>query len=116
MAINIKNSIENIVLIVVVMLCLGVYTKLFLEPIMKNTVKAAIEKETTAITQTVSQEIDNKFKVYKGGQVDANVSPVADPTQRNEITTSNEVSHENCVDVSKLSESRRNRIKRWLKD
>ncbi len=114
MAINLKNSLENIVLIIVVMVCLGVYTKLFLEPIVENTIKVAIEKETTAITQTVSQEIDNKFKVYKGGQVKANVSPVADPTQTNEITSSNEVSHKNCVDVSKLSESRRNRIKRWL--
>lgn len=108
------NMVENIVLIIVLMVCLGIYTKLILEPIMENTIKTAIEKETTAITQTVSQEIDNKFKVYKGGQVDANVSPVADPRQENEITTSNSVSKEDCVDISKLSESRRERIKRWL--
>ena len=112
--INWKNSVENIVLIIVVMVCLGVYTKLILEPIMEKTIKTAIEKETTAITQTVSQEIDNKFKVYKGGQVDANISPNPDLTQDNDLRTSNGVSNENCIQLSDFTESQQRRIKKWL--
>lgn len=111
---NWLNLVENIVLIIVMLVGLGFFTKLVLEPIMENAIAEAIKKETTAITQTVSQEIDNKFKVYKGGTVtNPNVSPIADPTLESSIT--NPVTpNPDCVDISSLSDSRKDRIRRWL--
>lgn len=55
---NWKNIIENILLIVVMFVGLGIYTQLVLKPI----VLESIRQETTKIETSVSNKIDNKFK------------------------------------------------------
>ncbi|WP_435624462.1 hypothetical protein [Flagellimonas sp.] len=94
---NTKNLIENLILIVVMFVGLGVYTQMVLKPIVVESIK----QETTKI----EQNIDQKFK--KVGQVDA----VTTPSAKAISTTETDVE---CVDISPLSESRRNRIKKWL--
>lgn len=55
---NWKNIIENLILIIVMFLGLGIYTSLVLKPILIE----SIRQETTKIENTVSNKIDNKFK------------------------------------------------------
>jgi len=55
---NWKNLIENIVLISVMFLGLGIYTQMVLKPI----VLESIRQETTKIETSVNNKIDNKFK------------------------------------------------------
>lgn len=55
---NIKNIIENIVLIVVMFIGLGVYTNMVLRPI----VVESIRQENTKIENNIDSKISNKFK------------------------------------------------------
>lgn len=55
---NWKNIIENLILIVVMFVGLGVYTSLVLKPILIE----SIQQETTKIVNEFDTKIDNKFK------------------------------------------------------
>lgn len=70
---NIKNLIENIVLISVIFIGLGVYTNMVLTP----TLVQAIQQETTKIENNIDTRIRNKFK--KIGHLSTDLPNVINP-------------------------------------
>lgn len=53
-----KNIIENLLLIIVIFVGLGVYTNMVLTPVLTE----AIQQETHKVENNIKNDIDNKFK------------------------------------------------------
>lgn len=81
-----KNALENIILIAVVFLGLGVYTSLVLKPI----VVEAIRTENTKIENNIKTDINNKFKKIDelNANLPLNITPNNTQTQ-SEVTDTN---------------------------
>lgn len=109
--INLKNTVENLAYIIVFAGLIALNNKFIVAPMFEK----ALEEAGTEISQEVAQDIKNKFNVKKGGVVDANVQPIADPTQNNTVTENTPVQDSvNCIQLSDFTEGQQRRIKRWM--
>lgn len=103
--VNWKNTIENIILIIVMFVGLGVYTSLVLKPIIVE----AIRTENTKIETNIKTDIDNKFK--KIDELNAKL-PFSIPVESNQS-----VGKECFLTIDQynsLRDSRKRTLKRWL--
>ena len=121
--INWKNTAENLGLVLIGIIAgtiIGhVITKKTADSLiieLKPTIEKAIDKET--IANTINNAIDLKIdKIKKSDTLEININQ----TPENDLKPSNVlVKKDNCiVDLkayNKLSDSRKNRLNRWLKD
>lgn len=117
--INWKNTAENLGLILIGVI-VGVIighrvTKVTSESLiseLKPTIDKAIDKET--IANTINNAIDLKIdKIKKSDTLEININQAPDNTQE----PVNVISKNPCDSIwSKLSDSRKKRLKRWLEN
>ena len=109
---NWKNTAENLAISILTTLagaCIGYFASTFSNKqsikLFTPTLLEAIKKET------VKNEIDNKIlidKIKKSESLKIVLSPQNDQKAVNSNTKTD------CVDISELSDSRKNRVYRWL--
>lgn len=113
-----KNLLENLAIVVIMFLGLGIYTKMVLTP----TLVEAIRTETTKVENNIDTKIDNKFK--KIDELTSNLPQMISPSTTATTTTAPDASNapaqsatckdgEVCVPVSTLSRKQKKHLG-WL--
>ena len=109
---NWKNTAENLAISILTTLagaCIGYFASTFSNKqsikLFTPTLLEAIKKET------VKNEIDNKILIDKIKKTDS-LKIVLSPQNEQKAINSN--AKTDCVDISGLSDSRKNRVYRWI--
>tara|TARA_R110002167_G_scaffold364968_1_gene588369 strand:+ start:22964 stop:23278 length:315 start_codon:yes stop_codon:yes gene_type:complete len=100
---NWKNIIENLILIIVMFIGLGVYTSMVLKPIIVE----SIRQENTKIENNIETTIDNKFKKIDALTAQLPLSiPVSNTQQSTKVIGKDSI----CLPIKNLTRRQKKRL------